>query len=1202
MHDDRLRDGTAFREQLACLREVSHLFNEDFELDTVLQGVLDSARRLVGARCGFITVLDDQGQVRNIYNSGVNPEEDYNSWELPETMSTFASSGLFLEHLHSADLLEGPSPKDPAEFHLLPVVGEGKSLLASPVRYRGELLGAIYLVEKDSEEEFSQEDGQTLFILASHAAMAIANVRLETEVQQVQAELEATEDISFVNPATVTITVTDSDGDTATREVSVNVTNVDEPGMVTGLPAQPKEGVLMTVLLEDDPDGPVDGQDVTLTDNASTTWEWYRSRSRNSGWTLITATSTANMSTSTSTRTPESADVGYYLRATARYSDGQGDGKVAHGITTRTVQAKEYVNAAPVFRDDVPDVTGETATQGYQITMEVDEDDSLRRGDSVGQPIDDLVTDIGQNGSPEILTYTLTLGTEDGTAGANQTDFSIDRLTGQLSFSNTAGSAATDKLLDSENAAITDDRYLVRVKAIDPSSASSTALVTIQIMPVEEDPEFDPENKTADPAVNLAATSTAENTATTTALSSYVATDDEDGTTSVLKWTLEGVDKDKFALCNENISGDACTDLTAPGAPAATDDNTVTLRFKEEPNFEAPSDSGTNNVYNVTVVATDRDDGKSDYEVTVTVTNVDEPGTVRLSHIQPEVGASIRARLTDPDGGVSGTTWEWFWCTSIVVTSRECDSPTKINTTSSTYTPISNGRFLQAVATYTDRTSSNSQDKRAATTTSAYRVQEEDTDNQPPVLPDVPQTFNIVESCPEDTTNCSTGTLVGTVAATDPDDGNLLYTLTGTDAALFVVASIDDPDVVDVATTTAGQISLKSGTELDYETKKTYRVTVTATDPSLARDTVAVIIEVTNVNEPPTVSQRGLTVTGPASVSYAEDRTDAVETYRAVGPDASGASWSLTGPDTNAFSIPAGALTFNTQPDFEATVSADGDDVYSVTIRVRSGDFEDDLPVTVTVTNVDEPGTVSITPATQPRVGTELTASLTDEDGAPTGESWQWARSTSDTGPWSDISGATSAAYTPVEADVDNYLRARASYTDPQGSGKSAEAVTSATVVGVTATPNDGTVAVSPAQPVVGTAMTASLTDADTGRTGLTWQWAWSTGSSATGNWTDISNATSASYTPVDGDVGRYLRATATYTDSDGPNQTASGISASAVQAATQAVHRYDRNANGRIEREEVIAAINDFLFGGGTTTRAEVIEVINLYLFPPQS
>ena len=45
-------------------------------------------------------------------------------------------------------------------------------------------------------------------------------------------------------------------------------------------------------------------------------------------------------------------------------------------------------------------------------------------------------------------------------------------------------------------------------------------------------------------------------------------------------------------------------------------------------------------------------------------------------------------------------------------------------------------------------------------------------------------------------------------------------------------------------------------------------------------------------------------------------------------------------------------------------------------------------------------------------------------------------------------------------------------------------------------------------------------------------------------------------------------------------------------------LHRYDGNANGAIERNEVIDAINDYLFGTGTE-RDEVIEVINLYLFP---
>ncbi len=46
---------------------------------------------------------------------------------------------------------------------------------------------------------------------------------------------------------------------------------------------------------------------------------------------------------------------------------------------------------------------------------------------------------------------------------------------------------------------------------------------------------------------------------------------------------------------------------------------------------------------------------------------------------------------------------------------------------------------------------------------------------------------------------------------------------------------------------------------------------------------------------------------------------------------------------------------------------------------------------------------------------------------------------------------------------------------------------------------------------------------------------------------------------------------------------------------------RFDVNGNGQIERNEVIAAINAYLFGEGEPiTRADVIRLINLYLFGP--
>ena len=73
--------------------------------------------------------------------------------------------------------------------------------------------------------------------------------------------------------------------------------------------------------------------------------------------------------------------------------------------------------------------------------------------------------------------------------------------------------------------------------------------------------------------------------------------------------------------------------------------------------------------------------------------------------------------------------------------------------------------------------------------------------------------------------------------------------------------------------------------------------------------------------------------------------------------------------------------------------------------------------VTITVNNVDEPGTVTLS-STQPQVAIELTAVLDDPDGVSGSVTWSWAGSPNGISSWTPISGATSAAYTPVAADV----------------------------------------------------------------------------------------------------------------------------------------------------------------------------------------
>ena len=72
---------------------------------------------------------------------------------------------------------------------------------------------------------------------------------------------------------------------------------------------------------------------------------------------------------------------------------------------------------------------------------------------------------------------------------------------------------------------------------------------------------------------------------------------------------------------------------------------------------------------------------------------------------------------------------------------------------------------------------------------------------------------------------------------------------------------------------------MKSGTKLDFETRTSYMVTLTATDSFSDSASIDVTIKVTDVDEAPKISEGGLAISGPASVSYAEDRRDAVATY-----------------------------------------------------------------------------------------------------------------------------------------------------------------------------------------------------------------------------------------------------------------------------------------------------------------------------------
>ena len=140
--------------------------------------------------------------------------------------------------------------------------------------------------------------------------------------------------------------------------------------------------------------------------------------------------------------------------------------------------------------------------------------------------------------------------------------------------------------------------------------------------------------------------------------------------------------------------------------------------------------------------------------------------------------------------------------------------------------------------------------------------------------------------------NSTAGTNVGAAVTAKSTNTTYDYThaLSGTDASSFEIGS------------STGQITVKSGTSLDYETKTSYSVTVTVTaaaktqgantqsvDPNAPGDyVVPVTINVTDVNEPPpklaapTVAVNSTTPTTKLDVSWSAPSTSMMEGKPAV--------------------------------------------------------------------------------------------------------------------------------------------------------------------------------------------------------------------------------------------------------------------------------------------------------------------------------
>ena len=466
---------------------------------------------------------------------------------------------------------------------------------------------------------------------------------------------------------------------------------------------------------------------------------------------------------------------------------------------------------------------------------------------------------------------------------------------------------------------------------------------------------------------------------------------------------------------------------------------------------------------------------------------VGKPGVVSLDSIVPVVGAVLSAMLSDVDVGVDNEMWHWE-------RSAKTDPSWEAipGAESSSYIPQASDatELLRAIVVYTDATG----DGRTASSAATAQVDQAGTVTMSPRTPVVgkPTGAELVdadgnikgemwrwERSPH-------GAESNRVWTTIPGALSNSYTPVASEDAgvlLRVVVTYDDR-------TGSGRTAISEATErVDQEGTLTLR-------PSLPVAGVAVTATLADPD--------GML----ANHVWKWERSP-----RAGTPD-----WEVI--------IGATASTY--------TPTAEDDDGKLLRVIVAYDDALGGGRVAISPSTlpVDRPGVVSLSTET-PVVGESVTGTLTDDDGGVLNEMWQWEVSPDeDLLVWEVVSGATTVSYTPLSRDAGKLLRAMVTYEDATGMGL--EAVSNATA------PLDqrGTVTLRPNEPLVGEAVTATLTDADGGVTNSVWVWQ-SPADQEELVWDAITRAHGATYTPVLEDTGKLLRATVTYDDGTGSGRSA---------------------------------------------------------------
>ncbi|WP_292052511.1 MULTISPECIES: cadherin domain-containing protein [unclassified Brevundimonas] len=584
------------------------------------------------------------------------------------------------------------------------------------------------------------------------------------------------------------------------------------------------------------------------------------------------------------------------------------------------------------------DANNERSTQTVSVTvLDEPEPAPVITGPSGGAGAASSSIDVNENQTAvTTLTANGTVGWQI-TGGADAGKFNIDASSGTIIFKTAPDfEAPTD--------ADTNNVYVLVVTATNADNETATHTVSVRVLNVSETLPV-VTGPSGGAGAGVSAISVNENQTAVTQLSAD----------RTVVWAISGgADASRFNI--DAASG--------------------TITFKTAPDFEAPTDADTNNVYVLEVQATDANNEVATQTISVTVLNLPEPVPV----------------LTGPSGGAGAAA-------SAVSVNENQTAATSLSADRAVTWTITGGadaaKFVIDVTTgaISFVTAPDFENPTDADADNVYRLQvtatdannETATQSVAVTVLDLPEPVPVLTG-PSGGAGASASTVsvnenqtaVAGLSANRP----VKWTISGgADAGKFTI----DPSTGALTFITAPDFE----TPTDADKDNVYLVEITATDANneIATQTIAVTVLDLVDTKPIITGPGGATVEGNLAIAVPEDQAE-VTTLASSRP----VNWQITGGDDRAlFKIDSdGALSFIQAPDFEAPTDADANNVYVLEVTARDGnDLDAVVTVVVTVEDLDDTkpqitGPDGVAGATSSRISlpeglTEVTTFTADE-------------------------------------------------------------------------------------------------------------------------------------------------------------------------------------------------------------------------------